>query len=103
MRISAITSLSVIYLSLGCEPSGDSPTSQTLHSVSFADEVNGSAVGSNGVILSTSDAGKTWSELKPVTGKTLHSVSFADEVNGSAVGSNGAILFTSDGGKSWTD
>ena len=78
-----------------------SPTGKTLNDVSFASALNGSAVGNNGVILSTDDGGKSWRALKSPTGKTLHHVSFASALNGSAVGNNGVVLSTSDGGKSW--
>jgi photosystem II stability/assembly factor-like uncharacterized protein len=68
------------------------------------------AVGDRGLILATSDAGKTWSVQSPRFDATLHSVCFEDEKTGWALGgaiepgshrSTGVVLKTIDGGRNW--
>lgn len=80
-----------------------SPTSQTLHSVTFPrDERVGWAVGEKGEIVATRDGGITWREQS--TGKfgALFSVGFSrDGLHGWAVGDAGVIIATRDGGTTW--
>jgi len=59
------------------------------------------AVGKFGLILVTSDNGKTWERRTSNTSKTLSAISFGDRNHALAVGSGGTILATSDGAASW--
>ncbi len=60
------------------------------------------AVGAQGVILLSDDAGKTFRQARAVPiASTLTAVSFADANHGWAVGNWGAILRTQDGGETW--
>jgi len=58
------------------------------------------AVGYNGLILRTEDAGASWEDVESGTGWTLNQVSFVGD-NGWAVGHNGAVISSRDGGKTW--
>lgn len=88
----------------------DTPTAETLYSISFADAQNGWAVGASGVIVRSTDGGATWAK---------QAVALPDDMGGSrpldvnlfgvaatgateawAVGDLGAILHTRDG-SSW--
>jgi len=60
------------------------------------------AVGDQGSIVRTSDAGVTWKRLSSGTAATLLGVSFIDANTGIAIGRQGAILRTLDGGATWT-
>lgn len=70
---------------------------------SFADSLNGAAVGGGGTGLFTSDGGKEWSRAIFIGGspEKLNSVFFADPKNGWAVGAHGQIYFSDNSGKSW--
>jgi photosystem II stability/assembly factor-like uncharacterized protein len=61
----------------------------------------GWAVGEGGLILSTTDAGATWTRLRPTT-FSLHGVWFTNAQEGWAVGNGGTVLTTQDGGSTWT-
>jgi photosystem II stability/assembly factor-like uncharacterized protein len=54
------------------------------------------------VVVSSSDAGATWTLQKTGQALPLQSVFFFDERNGWAVGDAGTILHSSDGGKNWS-
>jgi photosystem II stability/assembly factor-like uncharacterized protein len=60
----------------------------------------GWAVGSGGVVLSTTDAGATWTRRLPIAA-TLRGVWFTSATEGWAVGLGGTILHTLDGGSTW--
>jgi len=86
------------------------PVSVMLTGVHFANAQEGWAVGHNGVIIYSSDAGASW-QLQhsdknagaEKIGAPLLDVWFADNVNGFAVGAYGYFLVTHDGGVTWTD
>ncbi len=61
----------------------------------------GWAVGSGGVVLSTTDAGATWTRRVPTT-VTLRGVWFTSALEGWAVGHAGTVLHTLDSGATWT-
>jgi photosystem II stability/assembly factor-like uncharacterized protein len=83
-------------------PAFKSPlTQEALNSVHFVDTQNGWAVGRNGTILHTSNAGASWQSQTSPSGQYLASVHFADSKNGWAVGLGGLILNTSNGGSKW--
>lgn len=59
------------------------------------------AVGSEGVILQTTNGGTTWIRQQSGTGNPLQGVCFSDSLHGWVVGSS-TILHTNDGGSTWT-
>ena len=61
----------------------------------------GWAVGSGGVVLSTTNAGATWTRRVPTT-STLRGVWFTSALEGWAVGLAGTVLHTLNGGSTWT-
>ena len=73
-------------------------TTYALEGVSFADANTGTAVGSHGTILRTTDGGASWVSQRSGTTYVLKGVSFTDVDTGTAVGINGTILRTTDGG-----
>ncbi|MGA2517381.1 MAG: YCF48-related protein [Thermodesulfobacteriota bacterium] len=72
-----------------------------LFSVSFPNEKDGWACGRWGIVLHTSDGGKTWVRQNTGVNYTLLSIHFVDTQNGWVVGDGGTILHTKDGGKTW--
>ncbi|MEC4682659.1 MAG: YCF48-related protein [Nitrospirota bacterium] len=70
--------------------------------VFFLNANEGWITGASGVIIHTSDAGKTWAPQVSGTTHWIHSAAFADSNRGWAVGNNGLILSTEDGGKTWS-
>lgn len=81
------------------------PTRATLTAVSFADEMNGWAVGHWGAIMHSADGGETWNLQRRDTSvdRPLFSVYFADVRHGLAVGLWSLLLATADGGKTWNE
>jgi len=95
----------------------DVPTQATLTAVTAVGE-RVWAVGHDGVIIASSDAGRHWSLQRkdpwqplpadasgpgdPRQGAPLLSVLFLDETNGFAVGAYSQLLVTHDGGATWT-
>lgn len=77
-----------------------SGTSEDLNDIAALNQSTAIVVGSNGIILKTTDNGLNWVSKNSNTLNDLNAVSFRDSVNGIAVG-NGAICKTSDGGESW--
>lgn len=79
------------------------PTRAMLTGVSFGDASHGWAVGHDGVILATRDAGETWTRQDP--GDDLDTVwldvFFSDARIGLVVGAYGKAHLTFDGGESW--
>jgi hypothetical protein len=72
-----------------------------LYGVSFTDANTGTAVGSTGTILRTTDGGSTWN---PQTGggtTNFRGVAFTDANTGTTVGFPGVILRTTNGGAAW--
>ena len=99
-----------------------------LHDVHFTDKQNGLVVGENGLVLETTDGGKTWTkkdinmrppgaaqaqrrpqgaQAGPPPGfggggaATLYNIYFVNEKIGFLTGARGTILKTDDGGKTW--
>jgi photosystem II stability/assembly factor-like uncharacterized protein len=60
------------------------------------------AVGVQGVIIVSDDAGSTWTQVPCPVSSMLTCVAFADERRGWAAGHGGVIVATADGGRSWT-
>ncbi|MCX6256848.1 MAG: YCF48-related protein [Bacteroidia bacterium] len=61
-------------------------------SVFFTDNLNGWAVGYEGLIAHSTNGGESWTILQPITNQSIYSVSFINENLGWAVGSSGMIL-----------
>ena len=88
------------------------PTGNALHAVAPVNAENAPgrreraegmiAVGDQGAILRTTDAGATWTQVSSGTNAALTGVSFADASTGIAVGSAGAMVRTTDAGATWT-
>ena len=95
-----------------------------LQDVYFMDNQNGLVVGNGGLVLVTSDGGKTWEKMDvnmrpPGAGQRpgggggpppgfgrggpapLYNIYFVDENVGYIIGGRGTILKTEDGGKTW--
>ncbi|MFP5316869.1 MAG: WD40/YVTN/BNR-like repeat-containing protein [Acidimicrobiia bacterium] len=99
----------------------ESTCTNVLFDVDFVDAANGWAVGSDGIVVHTTDGGATWarqelppldsiSGLGPGPGGTdaraphwedLLSVSFPDARSGAVAGPGGTILTTADAGATW--
>ena len=71
------------------------------NAVYFVDAESGWIVGDAGVILATSNGGKSWSLQEGPIRENLRGVYFRDRQSGWAVGENGVMLSTQDGGKTW--
>lgn len=80
-----------------------SPSQITLTSVDFVNARMGWAVGHNGTILKSIDAGFTWQiqYQNPQLEIPFLNVHFKDEMEGVAVGSYGLFYRTKNGGASW--
>lgn len=66
----------------------ESPTTETINSVAASGEII-CAVGSKGIILESTDDGKTWSSVAAVSSRDLNSIRLADETHAVAVGQRG--------------
>jgi photosystem II stability/assembly factor-like uncharacterized protein len=81
------------------QPSG---TVRDLYGVYFgADGRRGFVVGASGTLLTTVDAGASWSTGNSNTPADLHSICFTSADTGWAAGSGGALMKTVNGGVSW--
>lgn len=81
------------------------PTRAMLTAVSFPSATEGWAVGHDGVILHSSDAGASWrrQDAGNDLGTVYLDVHFLDSRHGFAVGAYGVLRTTSDGGATWQD
>ncbi len=77
--------------------------SPDLTDVFFIDTSRGWAVGRDGTILATNDAGQNWQPQSSGTKAWLYSVQFLNDGRGWAVGDDGTILATNDAGQNWID
>jgi len=81
----------------------NSGTTKDLKAVEFpVNENTGFAVGRDGTILKTSDAGSTWSKTRSGVKSNLLDVDFINNQVGYVSGVNGTILKTENGGVNWT-
>jgi len=111
MRRISIALLAVLAAAIGCEkPPREWTVLETgvtdhLYSICAVGSKRVWAVGGNGLIIHSSNGGKSW-EVQRRSGnprEVLNSVFFADAKHGVVVGSNGLILSTSDGGRRWIE
>ncbi len=82
------------------------PTDQTLQDIAVWDGGRGVAVGNEGVVLTTADAGRRWTNVEGVprseVANKLTRVRIAAEGKAVATGEMGALLYSKDYGASWT-
>lgn len=81
------------------------PAARLLTAVHFNEPQLGWAVGHDGLILHTRDAGETWHVQYQLRDKTLplFDVNFSDATHGISVGAFGTYALTDDGGNTWTE
>lgn len=60
------------------------------------------AVGENGLIVTSSDQGASWSQASVPVSIDFNAVHFSNDQQGWAVGHGASIVHTQDGGKTWT-
>jgi len=90
-------------------PDGAFPPTWQFTAVHFVDRDHGWAVGPEGMILATTDAGRTWAYQGNQSFGELSAVRFSDRENGHAVGFLGqradkavfVTVATTDGGRTW--
>jgi photosystem II stability/assembly factor-like uncharacterized protein len=83
----------------GSDPQG-AAGAVDLYSVLFTDADYGWIVGDNGLVLSTTNGGISWSEQASGTEAQLFHLSFHKD-RGWIVGTGGTVLHTYDGGRNW--
>ncbi len=71
------------------------------YSLKFTNTSKAFIVGSEGLILTTSDGGVTWQRQESRVSFNLHKVSVADPKHAWAVGNSNIVLETFDGGTTW--
>ena len=114
MRLAALVVVTVFVTVPGSEAraAAPRPDDAPLHAVQFVDKVEGWAVGDEGAILHTIDAGKTWERQPSGTTASLRRVQMLTPYVGWAVGrvegpyspaARGVVLGTTDGGGTWKD
>lgn len=72
-----------------------------LQKVVFTSSTSMYTVGTNGVILRSTNKGKSWQQIATGLSNALFGIAFSDSLHGTAVGENGVILKSSDAGLSW--
>ncbi|MEA5256442.1 YCF48-related protein [Arcicella aquatica] len=84
------------------KPFNEPQESGLFRSIFFTDSNNGWAVGSNGLMITTSNGGITWTRKKGVNdGLYLTNINFSDTKNGFAFSLSNEYLQTTDGGNTW--
>jgi len=78
---------------------GDRTT--TLNAVSFFDQSKGIAVGENGSILLSDDAGSTWRVISSEVSDGLLDVACLNDSTAIAVGDSGTVLKSTNSGETW--
>jgi len=79
------------------------PESAVMLDVEFFDLFRGWAVGGNGTILHTRNAGKTWTAQTSGTTDAIVAIDVVTELKAWAVTTAARILATTDGGETWVD
>jgi photosystem II stability/assembly factor-like uncharacterized protein len=81
---------------------GVEPGDVNLYGLSYGDPDHAWIVGEFGVIIASTDGGRTWQQQHSPVENTLFGVRFVDARRGWAVGIDSLILRTEDGGATWT-
>lgn len=85
------------------------PTANDINAIEYIDNSTAIAVGAGGLILRTTDAGKSWETIPSGTNEYLQDVDFPSASTGYIGGNNpgygepGVMLKTTDGGATWTE
>lgn len=81
----------------------ESGTKELLSCLSFANEREGWAAGHGGIVLHTTDAGRSWEVLRESRpdNQPLFAIQFLSPQEGFACGAFGTFLKTTDGGRTW--
>ena len=114
MRLAAsiIVALFIVFAGPNLRAAAPRPDDAPLHAVQFVDKAEGWAVGDEGAILHTIDAGKTWERQPSGTTASLRRVQMLTPYVGWAVGrveapytrtAQGVVLGTTDGGGTWRE
>lgn len=100
LTISALTSINLLNAQWVQQNSG---TNEMLTDVAMLDTATAIAVGRDGSILRTSNAGTTWTNVAaPLSfGGPWNGVSFFDTMYGIVVGDHGLVMTTINGGQNW--
>jgi photosystem II stability/assembly factor-like uncharacterized protein len=77
-------------------------TTNNFCGLSFADQMNGWAIGYSGIILHTSNGGYSWNVQESGTTASLKCVYFANAQKGWIGGDNNSIGMTTNGGITWS-
>jgi photosystem II stability/assembly factor-like uncharacterized protein len=96
MRVPEAVALPESALDTGVEP-GD----VNLYGLSFGDPDHVWTVGEFGIVIASTDGGRTWQQQHTPIESTLFGVRFVDASRGFAVGIDSTILATTDGGATW--
>lgn len=73
----------------------------TLNGIRFFDPLHGAAVGNDGSIVFSQDAGTTWENRSVLTFEDLYALDFAADTSAIVVGSNGLLIRSTNGGHNW--
>jgi photosystem II stability/assembly factor-like uncharacterized protein len=97
----AVETATVALLACACDGSAESFAGRDVHAVRYASDRAGWAAGEDGLLMSTRDAGKTWTRLASGSTADLRALAVAVTRNGRfvgvAAGDDGTLLRTSDG------
>lgn len=77
------------------------PVTTQLNDIIFCNHTTGFAVGNNGTILRTIDAGINWTPMNSGITVNLNAIAATGTDNIWAVGENGTVLFSTDAGTTW--
>ena len=80
---------------------GVEPGDVNLYALSYGDPLHAWIVGEFGIVIASTDGGKTWQQQHTPIESTLFGVRFRDALHGFAVGIDSIILATDDGGATW--
>jgi photosystem II stability/assembly factor-like uncharacterized protein len=80
----------------------ETPAINNLNSVAFFDNMNGFAVGEDGVLFSTIDGGDNWN-ISSIDTTDLNGISIVNDNSAYITGKNGLLLRTNDKGITWNN
>lgn len=104
IRILLLIALTLVYFGAIGQPAWVNQNPglvSNLHSIHFSGLNNGCAVGANGKIITTANAGNNWTEQASGIITDLNGVFFADVNTGWVAGNGGKILKSTNGGVTW--